>query len=111
MNTITISFGVLPFAYVRVTKDAFPYPIAIFYTILPFTIVDFSVSPEVDAFTMSFAIEELAFIFVAIRVTLVALAVSDIILPKSFIDSALFVKHHTHPVSLSRCDLSTIDRI
>jgi hypothetical protein len=60
VDSITMSFRSTPFSNIRIIIDAFPNSITLLYTLIPFSIIDFSVFPSVDSFAMSFSIFELS---------------------------------------------------
>jgi hypothetical protein len=55
MNAITLGFVVKPLSYIRFILDALPNSIALLDASCPFTIVDLSISPCINAFSMGFA--------------------------------------------------------
>ena len=99
-----MSFWRCPLSYVRITLNAFPYSVALFDSLVPFTIVDLTIFPCIDTFTMSFSIFKLSEVCISIRISFKSLTVPQIIQPTALIYSHIWVDHN----SLSMPDVFTL---
>jgi len=93
MHSMAMGFAFVPLSHIAVPEDAPPHAISVLDSSGPFTVVDFSVGPIVDAFAMRFPLKEIAFIGVSIRVPFKALAAPDIVHPSAFVDPVLTIEH------------------
>ena len=100
MDSVAVGFAHVPLAHVTVSEDSFPHAISVLDAFGPFTVVYFAVSPVVHSFAMSFALLEVSFIFVAVGVTLVALACALVAYPLPLVDSVFAIDHDAEPLSL-----------
>lgn len=100
MYSVAVGFAHVPLPHVTVSEDSFPHPITVLDAFGPLTIVYFAVSPVVHSFAMSFALLEVSFIFVAVGVTLVALACALVAYPLPLVDSIFAIDHDAETLSL-----------
>ena len=100
-----------PFTDVRVVADAFPNAIALLDSLVPLSIIDFTVLPSVHAFAMGLAVLELTKVRVPVRIPLESFSISQIMFPESFVLAAISVLHDALTMALSLDDRSKEDSI
>ena len=96
-----MSFRILPLSDIRVFVDAFPDTVALLEPLIPLTIVDLTIFPGVDAFTVGSSVLELAVVSVAIGVSLETFAVSQVMIPETFILATVRIFHDAFTVPLA----------
>jgi hypothetical protein len=111
MHAIAIGLGIFPLPYVAVSEDASPYAIAFLNSVSPFSIIHFSIRPEIDSFSMCLAIFEITFIFVSIAVPFEPSPMADVICPLTLVNPIFFIEHDSQPMSLPVDKLAPEQRI
>jgi hypothetical protein len=100
MNTKSLCSAIYPLAYVRFYSIwPFPNTISLFYSITPFTIVYFSILPSVNTLFVWFSVTILALVRIKVRKKFISASRSHILLPLTFIHSAIFI--NANPKTMS----------
>lgn len=89
-----MSFTFIPLADVRVTRKATPDSITVLKALTPLTIVDLTVYPGVDTFSVCLSYFKVAEVRVSVRVTLKPFAVSEVTFPTALVLTAIRVLHY-----------------
>lgn len=89
MHTVAMGFALVPLSDIRVVMEPPPDAVAVFESLSPLAIVDFSVYPVIDSFAIGLAHLEISEVRVAVRVPFKSLTMPDVLFPVAFVLSTV----------------------
>ena len=101
VNSITMILSIFPLANVWLSIRAFPDTEALFDTMNPLTVVNFSIRPGEGALSMQFVIQVLAEVGRLIFEEFVAAPVTLIILPFALVYAAILINEDAKTLALA----------
>jgi hypothetical protein len=95
MYSISISLAIFPLTNIRISSRTSPNARTIFHSILPLSLISFSIFPRICpiSFRLSFYIR--SWINSAICELLISFSVLKIIIPFTFIDTSICINHYS----------------
>jgi hypothetical protein len=93
MNSISMSFWVLPLSDIMVSLSVFPKPLSLLHPTYPVTIIDLPISPLIDPSAMRFTVWERSSVDISRSVSFIPLTMSNVFYPESFIESSIDILH------------------
>jgi hypothetical protein len=99
VNTVTVSFVLVPLTHVGVAIVTLPDSIAVFDSFAPFPIISLSINPGVEAFAVNPSVSVITHVSVTVTEFLVSLSVTFIEQPASFINPSIVI--HTYPKAVA----------
>lgn len=100
VHTVALGLGVEPLADVRFSVCALPNAVTVLYSLLPLSVVDFAVFPLVDALSICLSVFMSAVVEVAVCKDFVPTAVSAVLEPLSFVNTAVLVDEDAEALAL-----------
>ena len=102
-------FAFVPLTDVTVVEEATPDAVAMLQASCPFTVVDFSIDPSVNAFSIGFSHFKIAIVAVACWVPLESFTMTKVFVPLTFILTAISILHHASTMALSINHYAKVD--
>jgi len=99
MNSLSMRLRIFPFSDVLISLGVLPKSLSVFHSFDPLSVIDLTISPLIDASTVSSTVFELTSINMTWHIPFVTLTISGVSFPISFVESIVYILHYSEAIS------------